>query len=160
VNQEVVRVATGDVAPAFSLANQNGEIRSLSNYSEKGLVAFFYPAAGSPGCSKEAMDFQESLAEFDNLGYCIVGISPDSVAKLKGFEESHDLTFELLSDPDMTAHKAYGAYGEKSIYGRIYRGPLRSTIILDKAGNVEQSLYNVKATGHAKMLLKRLGGSQ
>lgn len=160
MNQEIVRVASGDAAPDFSLANQNGEVRSLSSFSGQGLVAFFYPAAGSPGCSKEAVDFQDSLGKFEALGFTIVGISPDSVAKLKSFEESHDLAFDLLSDPEMVVHHLYGAFGEKSIYGRVYRGPLRSTIILDKAGRVLQSLYNVKATGHANMLLKRLGGAQ
>lgn len=160
MSQEVARVTIGDAAPGIQLENQNGVLRTLADYSNQGLVLYFYPAAGSPGCTKEAADFQDSLAEFQALGFQIVGVSPDRVEKLKSFEESHDLTFELLSDPEMIAHRAYGAFGEKSLYGRVYRGPLRSTIILDKSGNVVQSLYNVKATGHARMLLKRLGGTQ
>ena len=160
MSQEVVRVTTGDTAPALSLKNQDGVLRTLSDYSNQGVVLYFYPAAGSPGCSKEAVDFQDSLGEFEALGFGIVGISPDSVARLKNFEESHDLSYELLSDPGMVAHRAYGAFGEKTIYGRVYRGPLRSTIIIDSKAEVLQALYNVKATGHAKMLIKRLGGAK
>jgi peroxiredoxin Q/BCP len=119
-------------------------------------VLYFYPAAGSPGCTKEAADFQEALGEFTKLGYRILGVSPDSVKRLKDFEDAHELTFSLLSDPEVVAHKAFGAYGEKSLYGRLYKGALRSTIIIDESGVVEQALYNVKATGHVNMLLKRL----
>jgi peroxiredoxin Q/BCP len=160
MNQEVARLTTGDCAPAISLQNQDGTPKILADFAERGLVIYFYPAAGSPGCTKEAADFQDALQEFKDLGFGIIGVSPDSVAKLKNFEEAHDLTFDLLSDPEMEAHRAYGAYGEKNLYGRIYRGPLRSTVIIDKSGTVLQALYNVKATGHTKMLLKRLGGAQ
>jgi peroxiredoxin Q/BCP len=152
----VQRLEPGAKAPQFSLADQDGKDISLSSLSGQKAVLYFYPAAGSPGCTKEAADFQEALGEFSKLGYRIIGVSPDSVKRLKDFEDAHELTFSLLSDPDVAAHKAFGAYGEKSLYGRLYKGALRSTIIINESGVVEQALYNVKATGHVNMLLKRL----
>lgn len=149
------RLQVGDRAPEFSLFDQNGNPHSLKTIAGKAVI-YFYPAAGSPGCSKEAADFQDALAEFDSLGYQVVGISPDDVAKLKEFEDSHELTFSLLSDPDLAAHKAYGAFGEKNLYGRLYRGVLRSTIVIDENQVVTHALYNVKATGHTNMLLRLL----
>lgn len=153
---DVQRLNQGDKAPQFSLPNQDGQIVSLSDLAGKKTVLYFYPAAGSPGCTKEAADFQEALPEFEKLGYQIIGVSPDSVARIKSFEEAHDLTFDLLSDADMTAHKAFAAYGEKNLYGRIYRGALRSTIVIDESGLVSKAMYNVKATGHTKLLLREL----
>jgi len=152
----VQRLEPGAKAPQFSLPDQDGKDISLSSLSGQKAVLYFYPAAGSPGCTKEAADFQEALGEFSKLGYRIIGVSPDSVKRLKDFEDAHELTFSLLSDPDVAAHKAFGAYGEKSLYGRLYKGALRSTIIINESGVVEQALYNVKATGHVNMLLKRL----
>ncbi len=118
------------------------------------VVTLVTPAAGSPGCSKEAADFQDRIAEFAAVGYQVIGISPDKPAKLKDFEDAQQLTFPLLSDPDYVAHKAFGAYGTKSLYGRTYEGVLRSTTIVDENYNVVQSFYNVKATGHVDQLLK------
>jgi len=156
MSETVQRLAPGAKAPQFSLPDQDGKTVSLSSLSGQKAVLYFYPAAGSPGCTKEAADFQEALGEFTKLGYRILGVSPDSVKRLKDFEDAHELTFSLLSDPEVVAHKAFGAYGEKSLYGRLYKGALRSTIIIDECGVVEQALYNVKATGHVNMLLKRL----
>lgn len=152
------RLAPGDLAPDFNLLNQDLKAISLKKtLAGKPSVIYFYPAAASPGCSKEASDFQESLAEFTAAGFQIVGISPDEPPRLKSFTESHDLTFELLSDPDLVAHKAYGAFGEKNLYGRLYKGVLRSTVVIDKDAKVLHALYNVKATGHVNMLKKLLG---
>ncbi len=120
-------------------------------------ILYFYPAAASPGCTKEAADFQDSLEAFKLGGYAVVGISPDQPEKLARFAEDHDLSFELLSDPELSAHKSYGAFGEKSLYGRTYTGVLRSTIVLDAKGVVLHALYNVKATGHVAMLRRILG---
>ncbi|BDP99963.1 peroxiredoxin [Aquiluna sp. KACHI24] len=153
----VQRLSPGDKAPDFSLLNQDGETKSLSDLLGTKTVLYFYPAAGSPGCTKEAADFQDALPQFEAKGYKIVGVSPDPVKKLKSFEDAHELTFALLSDENMDAHRAYGAYGEKSLYGRIYKGALRSTILIDENGVVVDALYNVKATGHTNMLLKRIG---
>lgn len=150
------RLQVGEKAPDFVLQDQNGdEFASQTLLGSKNII-YFYPAAGSPGCSKEAADFQDALSEFDAIGYRVIGISPDGISKLKEFEDSHQLTFSLLSDPDIEAHKAYGAFGEKSLYGRLYRGVLRSTIVIDENQVVTHALYNVKATGHTKMLLRLL----
>ena len=150
------RLQNGDSAPEFSLLDQNGNSLSLVDLRGQKSIIYFYPAAGSPGCSKEAADFQDALNDFESLGYRVIGISPDPVAKLKEFEDSHNLTFTLLSDPEIEAHKAYGAFGDKTLYGRFYRGVLRSTIVIDENQIVTHALYNVKATGHTKMLLRLL----
>lgn len=157
MTEGVQRLEVGAKAPSFSIPNQDGVTTSLSDLKGSKAILYFYPAAGSPGCTKEAADFQEALPEFDKLGYRIIGISPDSVDRIKNFEDAHELTFTLLSDTEMTMHKAFGAYGEKSLYGRIYRGALRSTIVLDADGTVTHAMYNVKATGHTNMLLRKLG---
>lgn len=145
----------GDAVPEISLLDQNGKIFTSADLASQPTVLYFYPAAGSPGCTKEASDFELKLDEFKAQGYRIVGVSPDSVERLKNFEEAHELTFTLLSDPEIEAHKAFGAWGEKSLYGRLYKGVLRSTILL-RDGVVVDALYNVKATGHTNMLLKRI----
>ena len=157
MSSEVQRLVPGAKAPDFNLLNQDGKSISLADLAGTKTVLYFYPAAGSPGCTKEAADFQDSLPEFVSKGYQIVGVSPDSVKKLKSFEDAHELTFSLLSDENMDAHRAYGAYGEKSLYGRIYKGALRSTILIDEHGVVLDAMYNVKATGHTNMLLRRIG---
>ena len=155
MSEQVNRLEPGQNAPEFTLENQNGDsVRSVDLFKTP-TILYFYPAAGSPGCTKEASDFEANLQEFAKYGYQVVGVSPDSVARLKEFEEAHELSFTLLSDPDILAHKAFGAFGEKSLYGRLYRGVLRSTILI-RDGKVEEALYNVKATGHTNMLLKRL----
>jgi thioredoxin-dependent peroxiredoxin len=156
MSETVQRLEAGAKAPDFALLDQDGKTISLSNLSGQKAVLYFYPAAGSPGCTKEAADFQEAVGEFSKLGYRVIGVSPDSVNRLKEFEDAHELTFSLLSDPEVSAHRAFGAYGEKSLYGRLYKGTLRSTIIINESGVVEHALYNVKATGHVNMLLKRL----
>ena len=155
MSEQVNRLEPGQNAPEFTLENQNGDsVRSVDLFKTP-TILYFYPAAGSPGCTKEASDFEANLQEFAKYGYQVVGVSPDSVARLKEFEEAHELSFTLLSDPDILAHKAVGAFGEKSLYGRLYRGVLRSTVLI-RDGKVEEALYNVKATGHTNMLLKRL----
>ena len=156
MNTSEFRLQNGDSAPEFSLLDQNGISLSLSDLRGQKSIIYFYPAAGSPGCSKEAADFQDALSDFETLGYRVIGISPDPVSKLKEFEDSHNLTFSLLSDPEIEAHKAYGAFGDKTLYGRFYRGVLRSTIVIDENQIVTHALYNVKATGHTKMLLRLL----
>lgn len=150
------RLAKGDALPEFSLLDQNGARVSSVDLLNQSAIIYFFPAAGSPGCTKEASDFELKLDEFQRLGFRVIGVSPDSVEKLKNFEEVHELTFTLLSDPELSAHKAFGAWGEKSLYGRLYKGVLRSTMIVSK-GKIVDAMYNVKATGHTNMLLRRLG---
>lgn len=154
---EIARLVPGADVPDFSLANQDGEVVSSKALFSKPTIFFFFPAAGSPGCTKEAADFQDHLEEFASKGYQVVGVSPDSSKRLKEFSLAHDLSFELLSDPEIEVHRAFGAYGEKSLYGRVYRGVLRSTVITGTDGKVEQAMYNVKATGHTNMLKRKLG---
>jgi len=157
MDNDVRRLKPGEAAPKFSLVNQDNKSVNSEELFATPTILFFFPAAGSPGCTKEAVDFQEYLEDFAAQGYQIVGISPDGVNRLKEFSLSHDLSFELLSDPDLKAHAAFGAYGQKTLYGRVYTGVLRSTIITDDKGEINQALYNVKATGHTNMLKKRLG---
>jgi len=150
------RLAEGDRAPEFSLQNQDGKTVKLSEFAGRGLVVYFFPAASSPGCTKEASDFTDNVADFRAAGFEIVGISPDPVDKLKRFWLNQDLDFDLLSDIDLAIHKAFGSYGERSLYGRIYQGVMRSTIAVNATGAVNLALYNVKATGHVQMLRRKL----
>ena len=147
----------GQAAPGFSLLDQNGEARSLSDYRGKRVVLFAYPAAMTPGCTKQACDFRDSLAPLQAAGYEILGISPDTPEKQKRFEERDALNYPLLSDPEHDTLTEYGAYGEKNVYGRISVGVIRSTFIIDEAGQIVHALYNVKATGHVARILKLVG---
>jgi peroxiredoxin Q/BCP len=152
-----VRLDSGVKAPAFTLPNQNNEAVSLASLAGKKVIVYFYPAAATPGCTKEACDFEESLNVFTAAGYAVVGVSPDKPSKLLKFVKDQSLRFDLLSDEDLSVHKAYGAYGLKKMYGREYEGVLRSTFVVDEKGVVELPLYNVKATGHVEMLKRQLG---
>lgn len=152
-----LQLEAGAKAPAFTLPNQADRAVSLASLAGKKAIVYFYPAAATPGCTKEACDFEESLNVFTAAGYAVVGISPDKPAKLAKFAASEGLHFDLLSDEDLAVHKAYGAYGLKKLYGREYEGVLRSTFVLDEKGVVVSALYNVKATGHVAMLRKLLG---
>ncbi len=129
----------------------------MSDYRGRKLVVYFYPAASTPGCTKQACDFRDNLAELSGAGFAIVGISPDKPAKLAKVRDAEALTFPLLSDPDKTVLQAYGAYGEKSMYGKTVTGVIRSTFVIDEQGSIEQALYNVRATGHVAKLRKDLG---
>ena len=151
------RLEVGQAAPNFTLLNHAGEPVSLSDYAGKKVVLYFYPAASTPGCTKEACDFNESLDVFTSHGYVVLGVSPDEPKKLATFKENQHLDFQLLSDPTKEIHQAYGAFGEKSLYGRLYTGVLRSTFVITEDGKLEEALYNVKATGHVASLRKRLG---
>jgi len=155
-SETVLHLEQGQTAPDFVLPNQDGIMRSLENYDSKGLILYFFPAAASPGCSKEASDFDQHFQEFADLGYQIVGVSPDKVDRLKGFHEVLELKFDLLSDLTTAVHKQFGAYGDKSVFGRLYKGVLRSTMIIDKEGKIQHAMYGVKSTGHVEHLLEML----
>jgi peroxiredoxin Q/BCP len=150
------RLDTGQPAPAFTLNDQDGRAVSLSDYAGRRLIIFFYPAAMTPGCTKEACDFRDSLDRLRSEGFDVVGISPDKPEKLKKFEEKEGLTYPLLSDTDKAVMDAYGAYGEKTLYGKKVTGVIRSTIVVGTDGTVELARYNVKATGHVASLRKSL----
>ena len=154
---EYPQLEAGTRAPDFTLPDHTGEQVSLSSYLGKKVILYFYPAALTPGCTKEACDFNESLATLALHGYSVIGISPDEPKKLAKFKESQGLDFSLLADQDKSVHQAFGAFGEKSLYGRLYTGVLRSTFVIDETGTIQLALYNVKATGHVASLKKRLG---
>ncbi|GLZ13113.1 peroxiredoxin [Actinomadura sp. NBRC 104425] len=151
------RLQPGDVAPEFELPDADGNPVSLTSLRGRRVILYFYPAAMTPGCTRESVDFQSSLADFEAAGATVVGISPDAPPKLAKFREKEGLTFPLLSDPDADVLRAYGAYGEKKLYGRIVVGVIRSTFIIDPDGKIEHAYYNVKATGHVERLRRDLG---
>jgi peroxiredoxin Q/BCP len=152
----VPRLDPGDTAPEFTLPDADGNSVSLSDYHGRSVIVYFYPAASTPGCTKQACDFRDNLAELDGQNYAVLGISPDKPAKLAKFRDNQSLTFPLLSDPDRTVLEAYGAYGEKKLYGKTMVGVIRSTVVVDPGGKVAKALYNVKATGHVAKLMKEL----
>lgn len=151
------RLQPGDVAPEFELPDADGKPVALSSLRGKRVILYFYPAAMTPGCTKEAVDFRDGLPELEAAGVTVVGVSPDEPAKLARFRDRDRLTFPLLSDPETTVLQAYGAYGEKKLYGRVTVGVIRSTFIIDADGMVEKAYYNVKATGHVERLRRDLG---
>ncbi|MFB4319711.1 thioredoxin-dependent thiol peroxidase [Actinomadura sp. 21ATH] len=151
------RLEPGDVAPGFELPDADGAPVTLESLRGRRVILYFYPAAMTPGCTKESVDFQGSLAELEAGGVTVVGISPDKPAKLAKFREKEGLTFPLLSDPETQVLKAYGAYGEKKLYGKVVVGVIRSTFIIDAEGKIEKAYYNVKATGHVERLRRDLG---
>ncbi|MDT5323029.1 MAG: thioredoxin-dependent peroxiredoxin [Mycobacterium sp.] len=150
------RLEVGDKAPAFSLSDADGHTVKLSDYKGRKVIVYFYPAASTPGCTKQACDFRDSLAQLNVVGLDVVGISPDKPAKLATFRDAEGLTFPLLSDPDREVLTAWGAYGEKTMYGKKVQGVIRSTFVVDERGAIELAQYNVKATGHVAKLRRDL----
>ena len=150
------RLSPGDTAPEFTLTDDAGVEVALSDLLGRKVIVYFYPAAMTPGCTKQACDFTDSLDSLKAEGYEVVGISPDKPAKLAKFRERDSLTITLLSDPDKTVMKAYGAFGEKKLYGKVVEGVIRSTVVVDEDGKVFLAQYNVKATGHVAKLRKDL----
>jgi peroxiredoxin Q/BCP len=153
----VPKLAVGDPAPDFALPTADGSTVRLSDLRGQHVVVYFYPRANTPGCTTQACDFRDSLASLQGAGYTVLGISPDTPADLAGFAESQSLTFPLLSDPEHAVLEAYGAWGEKMLYGKQVVGVIRSTVVVDPEGEVELARYNVKATGHVASLRKALG---
>lgn len=150
------RLNPGDVAPDFTLKNSEGADISLSGYRGRHTIVYFYPAAATPGCTKQACDFRDSLASLQAAGYEVLGISPDPVSKLAAFAAKEGLTFPLLSDDSHAVAVAYAAWGEKKNYGRTYEGLIRSTVVVDPDGKVALAQYNVRATGHVAKLRRDL----
>jgi peroxiredoxin Q/BCP len=150
------RLAEGDAAPDFTLPDADGNEVSLSDFRGKHVVVYFYPAAGTPGCTKQACDFRDNLAELNDAGFAVVGISPDKPEKLAKFVADEGLTFPLLSDVNREVLNAWGAFGEKQNYGRTIMGVIRSTFVVDPEGKIEKAMYNVRATGHVAKLRRDL----
>lgn len=151
------RLAPGDAAPDFTLPDADGDQVSLSSLRGQRVIIYFYPAAMTPGCTKQACDFRDSLSSLAAAGLAVLGISPDSPAKLQKFAERDGLTFPLLSDPSHAVLEAYGAYGEKMLYGKKSVGVIRSTFVVGPDGRIEKAQYAVKATGHVARLRAELG---
>src|ERR687894_956858 len=150
------RLAAGDAAPDFTLPTDSGDSLALKDLRGRKVVLYAYPAAMTPGCTKQACGFRDSLADWQAAGYEVVGISPDKPEKLAKFRDAEGLTFPLLSDVDKEVLTAWGAFGEKQMYGKTVTGVIRSTFLVDPDGKIEQALYNVRATGHVAKLRKDL----
>ena len=153
----MAKLTDGDKAPAFSLKDDTGKLVKLSGYKGRKVVVYFYPAALTPGCTKQACDFTDNLKLLDKAGIDVVGISPDSPEKLAKFREKEGLKITLLSDPDRSTLEAYGAFGEKMMYGKKTTGVLRSTFVVDGEGRIALAQYNVRAKGHVAKLRRDLG---
>ncbi|GGO19228.1 thioredoxin-dependent thiol peroxidase [Microbispora bryophytorum] len=151
------KLQPGDAAPDFTLTDADDNEVSLESFRGRRVILYFYPAAMTPGCTKQACDFRDNLGALTEQGFVVLGVSKDKPAKLRQFRERDALTFPLLSDTGLDVHKAYGAYGEKTNYGKTVMGVIRSTFVVDPDGKIEKALYNVKATGHVARLTKELG---
>ncbi len=153
----MARLEPGDPAPDFALDDADGTTVRLSDFRGRKVIVYFYPAAMTPGCTKQACDFRDSLDSLAAAGYAVLGVSPDKPAKLAKFRERDAVTFPLLSDPDRDTLQAYGAFGEKTLYGKKMMGVIRSTFVVDEQGRIQLAQYNVKATGHVAKLRRDLG---
>ncbi|MGQ0467846.1 MAG: thioredoxin-dependent thiol peroxidase [Sporichthyaceae bacterium] len=153
---EAVRLSPGDTAPPFTLNDAAGKPVSLSDFAGGRVILYVYPAAMTPGCTKQACDFRDNIARVSAAGYTVLGVSPDAPAKLAKFRDRDAVPFPLLSDPSKDVLLAYGAYGEKTMYGKTVQGVIRSTFVIDGKGQIETAQYGVKATGHVERLLKQL----
>jgi peroxiredoxin Q/BCP len=153
----MTRLSPGDPAPDFTLTDDSGSQVSLADLRGRKVIVYFYPAAMTPGCTKQACDFTDSLESLRSAGYEVLGVSPDKPEKLAKFRERDSLSLTLLSDPDRSVLSAYGAFGEKKMYGKTVQGVIRSTFVVDEEGRIEVAQYNVKASGHVAKLHKDLG---
>ena len=151
------RLVAGDAAPDFTLPDAHGRAHTLHDLLGRKVVLYVYPAASTPGCTTQAGDFRDNLQVFVDAGYVVLGLSPDPPAKLVAFRDAEGLTFPLLSDPAKGVLTAYGAYGEKQLYGKTVTGVIRSTFVVDEAGMLTSASYAVKAKGHVAKLIRDLG---
>lgn len=150
------RLTPGDPAPDFTLPDADGAPVSLSGHKGRKVIVYFYPAALTPGCTKQACDFTDNLELLAGAGYDVIGVSPDKPEKLARFRDKESLKVTLVGDPEKSVLEAYGAFGEKKLYGKTVVGVIRSTVVVDEEGNVEHAWYNVKATGHVAKIIKDL----
>jgi peroxiredoxin Q/BCP len=153
----MAKLSPGDPAPDFTLPDADGNLVALADLRGRKVIVYFYPAAMTPGCTTQACDFRDSLDSLAAAGYAVLGISPDKPQKLAQFRDRDHVTFPLLSDPSHATLEAYGAYGEKTMYGKTVTGVIRSTVVVGEDGRIEQAQYNVKATGHVAKLRRDLG---
>ncbi len=153
----MTRLAPGDAAPDFTLQDADGKDVSLADFRGRKVIVYFYPAAMTPGCTTQACDFRDNLGSLESAGFAVLGISPDAPAKLAKFRDRDAVTFPLLSDPGKQTLEAYGAWGEKTMYGKTVTGVIRSTFVVSADGRIEVAQYNVRATGHVAKLRRELG---
>ncbi|WP_375485327.1 thioredoxin-dependent thiol peroxidase [uncultured Jatrophihabitans sp.] len=153
----MTRLEPGDPAPDFTLPDADGNDVTLSDLRGRTVIVYFYPAAMTPGCTTQACDFRDSLDALQAAGYVVLGVSPDKPAKLATFRERDHVTFPLLSDVSKQTLEAWGAYGEKTMYGKKVTGVIRSTFVVGEGGAIEVAQYNVRATGHVAKLRRELG---
>ena len=154
------RLRLEELAPEFTLADADGQDVSLADLRGGKVILYVYPAASTPGCTTQACDFRDSLSSLQAAGFQVLGLSPDATEKLVAFRDAERLTFPLLSDPSRQVLRAYGAYGEKSLYGKTVVGVIRSTFVIDEKGRIAMASYGVKATGHVAKLRRDLGLDQ
>jgi len=154
---DLVRLRAGELAPDFTLTDQNGRHLTLSALRGRKVILYFYGEAGTPACTAQACDFEESLSTLETAGYSVVGVSRDELPAIQKMAADQGLTFPLLSDPTREVHALYGTYGEKKLYGRVVHGVIRATFVLDEEGRITLPLYNIKATSHVAMLRRKLG---
>jgi len=150
-------LSPGDLAPDFTLPDPDGTPVSLAAYRGRKVVLYAYPAASTRGCTTQACDFRDSIASLQGAGYQVLGLSPDVPEKQRRFRDEQSVPFPLLCDPGREVLEAYGAYGEKKLYGKTVTGVIRSTFVIDEQGHIEKAMYNVKATGHVAKLRRDLG---
>ncbi|MBQ1107997.1 thioredoxin-dependent thiol peroxidase [Streptomyces anulatus] len=151
------RLKPGDTAPAFTLPDADGNEVSLADHKGRKVIVYFYPAALTPGCTKQACDFTDNLDLLTSAGYDVIGVSPDKPEKLAKFRDTENLKVTLVGDPAKETLEAYGAFGEKKLYGKVVTGVIRSTVVVDEDGKIEHAFYNVKATGHVAKIIRDLG---
>ncbi|MEO6117177.1 MAG: peroxiredoxin [Pseudolysinimonas sp.] len=152
-----VRLQAGELAPDFTLGDQNGRRLTLSSLRGRKVILYFYGEAGTPACTAQACDFEASLGTLESAGYSVVGVSRDELPAIEKMAAAEGLTFPLLSDPTREVHALYGTFGEKKLYGKVVHGVIRATFVLDEHGRITLALYNIKATGHVAMLRRKLG---
>ena len=150
-------LSPGDPAPEFTLPDADGTPVSLEQFRDRKVVLYAYPAASTPGCTTQACDFRDNIASLQSAGYQVLGLSPDTPAAQARFRDKQRLPYPLLCDPSHEVLEAYGAWGQKKLYGKTMTGVIRSTFVIDEQGRVEKAMYNVKATGHVAKLRKDLG---
>jgi peroxiredoxin Q/BCP len=153
----MTRLATGDLAPDFTLPDPDGTLVSLSSLVGTKVVVYFYPTASTPGCTTQACDFRDNIASLQSAGYQVLGVSPDTLEAQKRFRDEQHVPYPLLCDPSREVLVAYGAWGEKNNYGKKVIGVIRSTFVIDEQGTVDKAMYGVKATGHVAKLRRDLG---
>ena len=154
---DMTTLAPGDPAPGFTLPDQDGSPVTLSGLRGTKVVLYVYPTASTPGCTTQACDFRDNIASLQGAGYHVLGLSPDKPAKQKAFHEAEHVPYPMLCDPEREVLVAYGAYGEKKLYGKTVTGVIRSTFVIDDEGVIVKAMYNVKATGHVAKLRRDLG---